>query len=305
MPQDGLAKCVALHTLTGTEKIDEILLVKPKEDYSEVHGEALLPYCFAAVNLVKQDGRFSRPVFAEALKQLKAGKLKAKKLPAKQKAAAYFCGFKSVSAFCKHIGISPKHFYNVINDNRSGRKLLTAAEREKRDEEIKTRRDRRKIQRAEDRKAEIADAVKPHIENERILTATVTHLEAEKVSRQASEPGTQAVYEATTDAAQVLKPSSPKQKLVTKKTRNAGNEPITEEEIVVEAAKTDTSFLGLTAPQTPRDIYFYNLGATSNVKPRTRASYEPPITADTDDVPVFTQTEHIPSPSQTEIDAAA
>ena len=113
----GEEKCVALHTFEGLN-LEQITSITPRQDYSGIHSRELLEYGVAAVKIAKLGGRFSRPVFLELDKRFKAGK----------KSKNYFLGFKSIDAMCKHIGISRKHFYNVINDNRSGRKLLSPNE---------------------------------------------------------------------------------------------------------------------------------------------------------------------------------
>ena len=143
---DETKKCVALHTFEGLD-LDKIASITPRQDYGDVHGEELLAYGVAAVKIAKCAGTFSRPVFLEIDKQFKAGK----------KTKNYLGGFKSIDALCKHIGISHKHFYNVINDNRGGRKLLSDAEQAAKDaakEEARSKREEAKADREAKRRAE-------------------------------------------------------------------------------------------------------------------------------------------------------
>jgi uncharacterized damage-inducible protein DinB len=139
-------KCVALRTFEGVD-LDKINSITPRQDYSGMHGDDLLEYGVAAVKIAKLGGRFSRPVFLELDKRLKTGK----------KSKDYFLGFKSIDALCKHIGISRKHFYNVINDNRSGRKPLSPAEQAAKDaakEEARIKREEAKADREAKRRVE-------------------------------------------------------------------------------------------------------------------------------------------------------
>jgi uncharacterized damage-inducible protein DinB len=139
-------KCVALHTFEGLD-LDNITSITPRQDYSDMHGEELLAHGVAAVKIAKCAGTFSRPVFLEIDKQFKAGK----------KTKNYLGGFKSIDALCKHIGISRKHFYNIINDNRSGRKPMSLAEQAAKDaakEEARIKREEAKAVREAKRRAE-------------------------------------------------------------------------------------------------------------------------------------------------------
>jgi hypothetical protein len=112
-----------------------------------MHSRKLLQYGVAAVKIAELGERFSRPVFLELDKRFKAGK----------KSKHYFFGFKSIGAMCKQIGISRKHFYNVIEDNRSGRKRLSPQERAAKDaakEEARIKREQAKSDREAKRRAE-------------------------------------------------------------------------------------------------------------------------------------------------------
>ena len=138
--------CVVLHSFEGLD-LDNITSITPRQDYSNTHGEELLAYGVAAVKIAKCAGTFSRPVFLEIDKQFKDGK----------KTKNYLGGFKSIDALCKHIGISRKHFYNVINDNRSGRKSLSPAEQEAKDaakEDVRAQREEAKADREAKRRLE-------------------------------------------------------------------------------------------------------------------------------------------------------
>jgi ATPase subunit of ABC transporter with duplicated ATPase domains len=108
----------------------------------------MLAYGVSAVGVVKLS-RFSRSVFMEIDKRFKAGK----------KSKKYFCGFKSIEKLCAYLHISKKQFYNVINDNRGGRKKLPEEEQKAKDvakEDARVKREEAKADREATKRAENA-----------------------------------------------------------------------------------------------------------------------------------------------------
>jgi len=223
---DGQKKCVALHSFEGLD-LDQITSIAPRQNYSGVHGRELLEYGVAAVKIAKLGGRFSRPVFLELEKRFKAGK----------KSKHYFLGFKSIGAMCKHLGISRKHFYNVINDNPSGRKVLSPEERAAKDaakEETRVKREQAKADREakrrgdeEGRKRE-AEELKAARENSRKLQLSLDKKD-DDIAKAKQAGADEAMSKAATTAAQ-------------KEKRPEGFSP---------------------EPKTDRDIYYFSIGAGS------------------------------------------
>jgi hypothetical protein len=194
-------KCVALHTFEGLD-LDNITSITPRQDYSDMHGEELLAYGVAAVKIAKCAGTFSRPVFLEIDKRFKAGK----------KTKNYLGGLKSIDALCKHIGISRKHFYNVINDNRSGRKSLSPHEQAAKDaakEEARIKREAASADREAKRRVEKerlkreAEELKAIRENNKKMQQSLD--KRDEALAQAKQDGAdEAISKATTAAAQKL-----------------------------------------------------------------------------------------------------
>jgi len=223
---DGQKKCVALHSFEGLD-LDQITSIAPRQDYSGMHGRELLEYGVAAVKIAKLGGRFSRPVFLELEKRFKAGK----------KSKHYFLGFKSIGAMCNHIGISRKHFYNVINDNRSGRKALSPEEQAAKDtakEEARVKREQAKADREAKRRAEKerlkreAEELKAARENSRKLQQSLDKKDHD-IAKAKQAGADEAMSKAATTAAQ-------------KEKRPEGFSP---------------------EPKTDRDIYYFSIGAGS------------------------------------------
>lgn len=223
---DGEEKCVALLTFEGLD-LDQITSITPRQDYSGIHSRELLECGVAAVKIAKLTGRFSRPVFLELDKRFKAGK----------KSKDYLLGFKSIGAMCEHIGISRKHFYNVINDNRSGRKLLSpdeqavkdAAKGEARIKGEQAKADRRAKRRAEKQRLEReAEELKAARENSRKLQQSLDKKD-EAIAKAKLAGADEAMSKAATAAAQTGK-------------RPEGFSP---------------------EPKTDRDLYYFTIGAQS------------------------------------------
>ena len=221
-------KCVALHTFEGLD-LDKVTSITPRQDYSDTHGEELLAYGVAAVKIAKCAGTFSRPVFLEIDKQFKAGK----------KTKTYLGGFKSIDALCKHIGISRKHFYNVINDNRSGRKLLSPAEQAAKD----AAKDEAHIKREE---AKADREAKRRVEKER-LKREAEELKAarenNKKMQQSLDKKDKAVAQAKQDGAD---------EVISKATTAVAQK---------QSEKRPDKFAP--EPKTDRDLYYFTIGAGS------------------------------------------
>ena len=222
----GKEKCVALHTFEGLD-LDQITSITLRQDYSGMHGRELLEYGVAAVKIAELGGRFSRPVFLELDKRFKAGK----------KSKDYFLGFKSIGAMCKHIGISRKHFYNVINDNRSGRKRPSPEEQAAKDtakEEARVKREQAKADREAKRRAEKekhkreAEELKAARQNSRKLQQSLDKKD-EAIAKAKQAGADEAMSKAATAAAQIEK-------------RPEGFSP---------------------DPKTDRDLYYFTIGAQS------------------------------------------
>jgi len=221
-------KCVALHTFEGFD-LDKVTSITPRQDYSGVHGDELLEYGVAAVKIAKLGGRFSRPVFLELEKRLKAGK----------KSKDYFLGFKSIDALCKHIGISRKHFYNVINDNRGGRKLLSPTDQAAKDaakEEARIKREEAKAGREAKRRVE-KDRLKR--EAEELKTARANN----KKLQQSLDRKDEAVAQAKLDGAD---------EIISRVTTAVAQK---------QAEKRPDKFSP--EPKTGRDLYYFTIGAGS------------------------------------------
>jgi uncharacterized damage-inducible protein DinB len=194
-----------------------------------MHGEELLAHGVAAVKIAKCAGAFSRPVFLEIDKQFKAGK----------KTKTYLSGFKSIDALCKHIGISRKHFYNVINDNRSGRKTLSPAEQAAKDaakEEALIKREEAKADREAKRRAE-KERLKREAEELRAVR------ENNKKMQLSLDKKDEAVAQAKQDAADE----------VISKVTTAVAQKLSE--------KRPDKFAP--EPKTDRDLYYFTIGAGS------------------------------------------
>jgi hypothetical protein len=176
--QDALAKnSVALHTFLGVDgskldNLDDIMSIEPRTNWNGEADERMLAYGVSAVGVAKLS-RFSRSVFMEIDKRFKAGK----------KSKKFFCGFKSIEKLCEYLHISKKQFYNVINDNRGGRKKLTEAEQKAKDvarEEARVKREEAKADREAKKRAENArlkreaEELKRLRANMRVLSETPT-----------------------------------------------------------------------------------------------------------------------------------
>lgn len=218
--------CVALHTLEGLD-LDQITSIAPRQDYSAVQGQELLEYGIAAVKIAKLGGRFSRPVFLELDRRFKAGK----------KTKDYFLGFKSIDALCKHIGISRKHFYNVINDNRSGRKPLSPAEQAAKDaakEEARVKREEARADREAKRRAE-----------------------KERLKREAEE------LKAARENNRKLQQSLDKKDDDIAKAKQAGADEAMSRESTAGARREKRPEGFSPEPRTDRDLYYFTIGAQS------------------------------------------
>jgi hypothetical protein len=216
--------CIALHTFEGLD-LDNITSITPRQDYSGVHGDELLDYGVAAVKIAKLGGRFSRPVFLELDKRFKAGK----------KSKDHFLGFKSIDALCKHIGISRKHFYNLINDNLSGRKPLSSVEQMAKDE-ARVKREAAKADREAKRRVEKerlsreAEELKAARENNKKMQQSLDRND-DAIARARQEAAEEVIRNATTAAAQNQNEKRPE-----------GLSP---------------------EPRTGRDVYYFTIGAGS------------------------------------------
>ncbi len=175
---DALAKNgVALHTFLGVDasrldNLEDIVRVEPRTNWNGEADKQMLAYGVSAVSVAKLS-RFSRSVFLEFDKRFKAGK----------KCKNYFLGFKSIETLCDYLDISRKQFYNVINDNRGGRKLLSPAEQAAKDaakEEARIKREEAKADREAKRRAEKRDSSgkrknsKPHGKTPRSCSRALT-----------------------------------------------------------------------------------------------------------------------------------
>ncbi len=218
--------CVALHSFEGLD-LDQITSITPRQDYSGMHAEELLDYGVAAVEIAKLGGRFSRPVFLELDKRLKAGK----------KSKDYFLGFKSIEALCKHIGISRKHFYNVINDNRSGRKPLSLEEQAAKDAAKEQARIKREEARA-DREAK-------------------RRAEKERLKREAEE------LKAAREDNKKLQQSLDKKDDDVAKAKQAGVDEAISKAATAAAQKEKRPQGFSPDPKTDRDLYYFTIGAQS------------------------------------------
>jgi hypothetical protein len=222
----GEEKCVALHTFEGLD-LEQITSITPRQDYSRIHSQELLEYGVAAVKIAKLGGRFSRPVFLELDKRLKAGK----------KSKDYFLGFKSIGGMCKHIGISRKHFYNVINDNRGGRKLLSPNEQAAKDaakDEARIKREKAKADRKAKRQAE-----------------------KQRLQREAEE------LKAARENSRKLQQSLDKKDEAIAKAKQAGADEAMSK-VATAAAQTGKRPEGFSPdPKTDRDLYYFTIGAQS------------------------------------------
>jgi hypothetical protein len=180
-----------------------IVNVEIRTSYKDVSDTDFVPFVDAAIRLGRGGlarVRISHFVILELDRRFLAGKEK----------DGFFtfdgAGYKSVTALCAHLGISRKHYYSIRNN---GQRQLTAEEQTAKDDRLKLQkihRDRLKKQKAEDRKNEIADAVKPLQEELRIAEASITAANAANVVRE-NETDSQAVSLATTMAAQEKAPS--------------------------------------------------------------------------------------------------
>jgi hypothetical protein len=222
----GKEKCVALHTFEGLD-LNQITSITPRQDYSGIHSQELLEYGVAAVKIAKLGGRFSRPVFLELDKRFKAGK----------KSKNYFLGFKSIDAMCKHIGISRKHFYNVINDNRSGRKPLSPNEQAAKvaaKDEARIKREKAKADREAKRQAE-----------------------KQRLKREAEE------LKAARENSRKLQQSLDKKDEAIAKAKQAGADEAMSK-VATAAAQTGNRPEGFSPqPKTDRDLYYFTIGAQS------------------------------------------
>jgi hypothetical protein len=168
---------VALHTFLGVDaskldNLDNVVSVEPRTNWNGEADGQMLAYGVSAVGVAKLS-RFSRSVFMEIDKRFKAGK----------KSKKFFCGFKSIEKLCDYLHISKKQFYNVINDNRGGRKKLTETEQKAKDaakEGARAKREEAKADREAKKRAETArlkreaEELKRLRANMRVLSETPT-----------------------------------------------------------------------------------------------------------------------------------
>jgi hypothetical protein len=220
--------CVALHSFEGLD-LDRITSITPRQDYSGVHGQELLEYGVAAVKIAKLGGRFSRPVFLELDKRFKAGK----------KTKKYFLSFKSIDALCKHIGISRKHFYNVINDNRSGRMPLSPAEREAKEAAKQEARIKREEARADRESKQRAEKDRLKRQAEELRAARETNKKLQQSLDKKDEAIAQAKQEGAQEAINKVATAAARRE---SEKRPEGYSP---------------------EPKTSRDLYYFTIGAQS------------------------------------------
>jgi hypothetical protein len=250
-----------------------------RRDYTDLTDEEFVPFALAAVILGKGSAariKAAHFIILDADRRF---------LLAKEKDGYFvFNGVacKTVVALCVRLNTSRKHFYHLRNLGLQ-QKQLTAEEVSAKDVRLKLqekRRDCSKKQKAEDRKNEIADAVKPLEEKLRIAEAAITAANAANVVRENSTDA-QAVSAATTAAAQAKAPSK-KQHLQIIKTKNASGDSIAEEKVVTETVYEVAEEKFNLTPQTARDIFYYNLGyQAANV--RRTVGYVPSVPQDTDE----------------------
>jgi hypothetical protein len=279
-----VVECEDLRTLESPVGIESLTI---RTDYRNETPENFVKFVDAAIQLGECGQKFTKMshyVIVELDRKITAARADKSVKSADRLFLFDGGGYKSVTDICeRRLHISRQHYYRLLNNNPSGRRPLTPAEQAAKDEKREladvARGDRNAAKRSA-RQAQDAALVKPHEEANRPLQASLTTALAANQVRENSTDA-QAVSAATTAAA--TKTPRKSQRLVLGKTPNAVGKLVGTETVIDIADGEVNDFQHLTEPKTPRDLYFFNLGAASNVKPRTRASYEPPVPQDTDE----------------------